>query len=120
MAELKFKQMKAKPFTFISGSRETGYAGIGEAGQEILAGLMPFMEAHGIKIEGPGIWSYNHLDGGKVLLRAGIAIQAGPQSQGGYTVTEEPEWKCASMEYRGSMAGIGPAWDGFMAALVQA
>lgn len=120
MADVGFKHMTAEPFTFLHGKVETGFDGIGEAGQEILAGLEPFIAANGITVTGPGVWSYNQLGGGRVLLRAGVPIQAGPQSRDGFFVTREDEWKCVSTEYLGSMAGIGIAWDRFIAAILEA
>lgn len=120
MTDVIFKQMKAKPFLFLHGRKETGFAGIGEAGKEILAALEPFMRRNGIKGAGAGVWSYTQLGDGKVLLRAGVPIQEGPESRDGFFVTQEEEWKCVSMEYPGSMAGIGNAWDRFIEAMKKA
>ncbi|HKP98145.1 MAG TPA: hypothetical protein VJ385_20615 [Fibrobacteria bacterium] len=114
MAEGNFKHLTAGGFIFLHGSRETDYPGISGTGREIMDGLGPFIKEQGVKIAGACVWAYEHLGGGKVLLRAGFPIEAGPEPRDGFFVTREGEWKCVSTEYAGAMDGIAAAWDRFI------
>jgi predicted transcriptional regulator YdeE len=104
-------------FAFLYAEKATDYPGLSATGGAILDRLMPLVEAGKVKPKGPCIWMYDHVGGGKVRLRAGFPVAAGAAAPRGFKIAALGKWKCATTEYKGSMAGIAKAWDAFTAGL---
>jgi hypothetical protein len=116
MLTKRIKRVKAKPFTFLYGEAETGFAGISAGGKKIMDKLMPFMEKRGLAAAGACVWAYKYLGKGRVRLRAGFPVPEATVIKGksAFAVSEEPAWECYSTEYAGPMERIPRAWEEFM------
>lgn len=118
MLTKRIKRVKAKPFTFLYGEKETDFPGLSESGGKIMGKLMPFMQKHKVAIAGPCIWTYKHLGKGKLRLRAGFPVVKTSLAKGvpgkAFSVSEEPAWECYAAVYAGAMDRIPEAWDEFI------
>jgi effector-binding domain-containing protein len=100
----------AKPFTYLHGEKVCTYEKVPPVGQKLNESVDRFMQERGIKPVGPSIWTYDPAGSGKVKLRAGYPVKAGTRGRAPLTARTEPEWKCLSAEYTGSMPKIIDAW----------
>ena len=107
----KIRMHTAKPFVFLHGVKVCTYEKVPVVGQKINEGVEKLMQERGIKPAGPSIWNYDAAGPGKLKLRAGYPVKAGTRGKAPFTAKTEPEWKCLSAEYKGSMLKITDAWQ---------
>jgi effector-binding domain-containing protein len=99
----------ADSFTFLYGEEVCAYQDVPTAGQKIMDALQETIQQHLIEIRDAAIWSYEPA-GDKLTLRAGFPVRKGTQAIAPFVVKTEPEWKCLSATYKGSMESITKAW----------
>lgn len=106
----KIRIRTVKPFAYLHGEKVCTYENVPPVGQKLNEGVEKLMAERGIRPTGPSIWTYDAAGPGKVKLRAGYPVKAGTRGKTPFTARTEPEWKCLSAEYTGSMLGILDAW----------
>jgi effector-binding domain-containing protein len=107
----KIKLHTAKPFVYLHGTKICAYEKVPPVGQNLNEGVEKLMADRGIQAAGPSIWTYDAAGPGKLKLRSGYPVKAGTRGKAPFTARTEPEWKCLSAEYQGSMLNIIEAWQ---------
>jgi effector-binding domain-containing protein len=101
----------AESFTFLYGEQECAYTDVPATGQKIMDGLQDFVQQAFVEITGDAVWAYAPAGEQRLKLQAGFPVKNGAKTAHPFLVKEEPEWKCLSAIYKGSMEHITEAWD---------
>ena len=94
-----------------AGARIAGFDEIPPFAQSNMPRLYAKAKELGAEISGPEVFLYDFLPEGGINLRIGIPVREAKGDAGPFEFFTAKALKCASCIYRGSMKGIGQAWD---------